>query len=129
VTVHIGIGTDIVAQHPEFDAAKAAAASHVDFRLLCAVCGEIDRGGAVANIGSAVILPEVFLKALTVARNLRRGKSRLVTANFDMIAQYRPIENVVRRPTFNVGKGFDFVGHHEIMVPLLAWGLKLEFGK
>jgi len=127
VTVHIGVGTDIVAQHPEYNAAQAASASHFDFRLLCAICESINRGGAVANIGSAVILPEVFLKALTVARNISGGKSRLVTANFDMITHYRPMENVVRRPTFKTGKGFNFVGHHEIMVPLLAWGLKLKF--
>jgi hypothetical protein len=127
VTVHIGVGSDIVAQHPSFDAAKAGAASHLDFRLLCAVCAAVDRGGVVANIGSAVILPEVFLKALTVARNMKRGKSRLTTANFDMIMHYRPSENVVNRPTFKVGKGFNFVGHHEIMIPLLAWGLKLKF--
>jgi hypothetical protein len=126
VTVHIGVGSDIVAQHPDYNAAQAAAASHVDFRLLCAVCASIDRGGAVANIGSAVILPEVFLKALTVARNLHGGKSRLTTANFDMIMHYRPTENVVNRPTFKVGKGFNFVGHHEIMIPLLAWGLKTK---
>jgi len=127
VTVHIGVGTDIVCQHPEYNAARAAAASYLDFRILCSLCGSIDRGGVVANIGSAVILPEVFLKALTVARNINRGKSRLVTANFDMITHYRPTENVVKRPTFKAGKGFNFVGHHEIMVPLLAWGLKLKF--
>ena len=127
VTVHVGIGTDIVAQHPEFDAAVTAAASHLDFRLLCSLCADIDRGGALANIGSAVILPEVFLKALTVARNIHRHKSRLTTANFDMILQYRPLQNVVSRPTVGVGKGFNFVGHHEIMIPLLAWGLRLGF--
>ena len=127
VTVHLGIGTDIVAQHPEYDAARAATASHHDFRLLCSLCTLIDRGGVVANIGSAVILPEVFLKALTVARNIGRGKSRLVTANFDMITHYRPMENVVKRPTFKAGRGFNFIGHHEIMVPLLAWGLRREY--
>jgi hypothetical protein len=127
VTVHIGVGTDIVCQHPEYNAARAATASYLDFRILCSLCRTIDRGGVVANIGSAVILPEVFLKALTVARNVSRGKSRLVTANFDMITHYRPTENVVKRPTFKAGKGFNFVGHHEIMVPLLAWGLKLKF--
>jgi len=123
-TVHVGIGTDIVAQHPNFDGAAVGAASHLDFRILCTVCGEIDSGGAIANIGSAVILPEVFLKALTVARNLRGGAGRLVTANFDMIAHYRPAVNVVNRPTALAGKGFNFVGHHEVMIPLLAWGLR-----
>jgi hypothetical protein len=123
-TIHVGIGTDIVAQHPTFDAAKVGSASHRDFRILCSVCADIDRGGVLANIGSAVILPEVFLKALTVARNLNQGESRLTTANFDMIEHYRPRVNVVIRPTYKAGKGFSFVGHHEIMVPLLAWGLK-----
>lgn len=127
VTVHIGVGTDIVCQHPEYNAARAAAASYLDFRILCSLCRSIDRGGVVANIGSAVILPEVFLKALTVARNMNKGKSRLTAANFDMITHYRPMENVVNRPTFKAGKGFNFIGHHEIMIPLLAWGLKLKF--
>ncbi len=128
-TVHAGIGTDIVTQHPEFDPAAVGSASHIDFRLLSAVCAAIDRGGVVANIGSAVILPEVFLKALTVARNLNPGKSRLTTANFDMIVHYRPTENVVSRPTHGSGRGFTFVGHHEIMIPLLAWGLRARFEK
>jgi len=124
ITVHAGIGTDIVAQHPNFNAAETASASHLDFRLLCAICQKIDRGGVIANVGSAVILPEVFLKALTVARNISKGKSRITTANFDMVSHYRPLVNVVSRPTLNVGKGFNFVGHHEIVIPLLAWGLK-----
>jgi len=123
-TVHAAIGTDTVAQHPTFDGAKVGEASYVDFRILVSICKGIDRGGVVANIGSAVLLPEVFLKALTVARNLCKGKSKLTTANFDMIMHYRPMVNVVTRPTKNAGKGFSFVGHHEIMIPLLAWGLK-----
>jgi hypothetical protein len=124
VTVHVGIGTDIINQHPDYDPEKTAAASYRDFRLLCSVCEQIDRGGVLANIGSAVILPEVFLKALTVARNVRPGASKLTTANFDMIEHYRPNANVVTRPTRGVGRGFNFVGHHEIMIPLLCWGLK-----
>ena len=123
-TVHIGIGTDIVCQHPEYDGALAGEASYRDFRLLAAVCADLDRGGVLANIGSAVMLPEVFLKALTVSRNLKKGRSRLVTANFDMIEHYRPRVNVVTRPTFGAGVGYGFVGHHEIMIPLLAWALK-----
>ncbi len=129
VTIHIGIGTDIVNQHPVYDAQAAASASYRDFRLLCSLCSLIDRGGVVANIGSAVILPEVFLKALTVARNLHKGKSHLTTANFDMIEHYRPTVNVVNRPTFKAGRGFSFVGHHELMVPLLAWGLKARLAR
>lgn len=129
VTVHVGIGTDIVSQHPEFDAAATAAASHRDFRLLASICADLDRGGVVANIGSAVMLPEVFLKALTVARNLNQGKHRLTTANFDMVEHYRPRVNVVTRPTLGIGKGYSFVGHHEIMIPLLAWGLKQKVAR
>ncbi len=123
-TVHIGIGTDIISQHPAFNAAQLGEASHTDFRILSRICADINNGGVVANVGSAVILPEVFLKALTVARNLNPGRNRLTTANFDMIMHYRPKVNVVDRPTRGAGKGFNFVGHHEIMIPLLAWGLK-----
>lgn len=124
VTVHVGIGTDIVCQHPEFDGAAVGAASHRDFRVLASICESIDRGGVVANIGSTVLLPEVFLKALTVARNLKKQTSRLTTANFDMIEHYRPRVNIVTRPTCDSGNGYSFIGHHEIMIPLLACGLK-----
>ncbi|MFH1686065.1 MAG: hypothetical protein ABIE70_00920 [bacterium] len=128
-TIHVAIGTDIVAQHPCYDGGKVGAASFLDFRILCSICAEIDRGGTVANIGSAVILPEVFLKALTVARNLNPGRSQLTTANFDMIAQYRPAVNVVSRPTHGAGQGYNFAGHHEVMIPLLAWGLRRALGR
>lgn len=124
VTVHLAIGTDIVQQMPMFKAGDCAEASYRDFKNLAGILGEADRGGVVANIGSAVLLPEVFLKALTIARNLKRRARKINTANFDMIHQYRPMTNVVHRPTMNAGKGFNFTGHHEIMVPLLAWGLK-----
>ncbi|SYZ73108.1 conserved hypothetical protein [Candidatus Zixiibacteriota bacterium] len=127
-TVHIVIGTDIVHQQPTFKAGKAAEASYRDFKILSHLLVAADRGGVVANIGSAVILPEVFLKALTVARNLHKHPCCLTTANFDMINQYRPTMNVVRRPTESGGKGFNFIGHHEIMIPLLAWGLKEYIG-
>jgi hypothetical protein len=127
-TVHIVIGADIVQQHPVFSPGTAAEASYRDFKILSQLLTEADRGGVVANIGSAVILPEVFLKALTVARNLHKHPSRLTTANFDMINHYRPAENVVKRPTESGGKGFSFTGHHEIMIPLLAWGLKEYIG-
>lgn len=126
VTVHVGIGTDTIAQHPEYDAAAMAAASHRDFRILADICRDLDNGGVVANIGSAVLLPEVFLKALTVARNLSSPNHMLVSANFDMITHYRPMENVVRRPTAEGGDGYNFVGHHEILLPLLAWALKAK---
>lgn len=128
-TIHVAIGSDIVAQHESFPAALAGERSHYDFRLLADILQKADRGGVVANIGSVAILPEVFLKALTVARNLRKvsGKKpsgKIITANFDMISHYRPYMNVVHRPTAGTGHGFEFIGHHEIMLPLLAWGLK-----
>ncbi len=130
-TIHVGIGTDIVAQHPSFSGALAGESSHHDFRLLATVAQSADRGGVFVNIGSTSLLPEVFLKALTVARNIERSSKggskntgKIVTANFDMIRSYRPTQNVVQRPTQKTGAGFEFIGHHEIMVPLLAWGLK-----
>lgn len=123
-TVHLVVGTDIVHQHDNFKAGPAAEASFRDFKILANFLIDADRGGVVANIGSAVVLPEVFLKALTVARNLKKQKCDITTANFDMISHYRPLMNVVRRPTSNGGRGFNFIGHHEIMIPLLAWGLK-----
>jgi hypothetical protein len=124
-TIHVGIGTDIVAQHPSFSGALAGESSHRDFRLLATVAQNADRGGVFVNIGSTSLLPEVFLKALTVARNISRSNTRkIITANFDMIRSYRPSQNVVQRPTQKTGAGFEFIGHHEITIPLLAWGLK-----
>lgn len=127
-TIHIGIGSDIVAQHPAFSGALAGELSHFDFRRLATVLAEADKGGVVCNIGSAAVLPEVFLKALTVARNLAGKKvsslGKIITANFDMQNHYRPHTNVVTRPTQQTGRGFEFFGHHEIMLPLLAWTLK-----
>ncbi len=123
-TIHLAIGTDIVQQLNNFNAANAAEASYRDFKVLAHLMGKIDDGGVVANIGSAVILPEVFLKALTVARNIGTHKSNITTANFDMINQYRPKMNVVNRPVTGKSRGFNFIGHHEIMIPLLAWGIK-----
>ncbi len=123
-TVHLVIGTDIVHQQKSFRAAPAAEASFRDFKILANVLSKVDRGGVAANIGSAVIMPEVFLKALTVARNLKKQKCNITTANFDMINHYRPLKNVVQRPTVAGGRGYNFIGHHEIMIPLLAWGIK-----
>ena len=128
-TVHIAIGTDIVAQQNSFCPGLTAEASYRDFKVLSNILIQADKGGVVANVGSAVILPEVFLKALTVARNLVKQKSNITTANFDMIDHYRPMVNVVKRPTEKGGRGFSFIGHHEIMLPLLAWGLKSYMGK
>ncbi len=120
VTVHVGIGTDIVHQQPNADGAAIGARSLRDFRILAQVITHLNDGGVVLNFGSTVILPEVFLKALTVARNLKPDLSGFVTANFDMIQHYRPWVNVVLRPTAKGGKGFQFTGHHELLLPLLA---------
>ena len=117
------IGAEIVAQHPEYDAALVGAAAHLDFRILAAQCARLNNGGVVLHFGSAVILPEVFLKALSVARNQRRVEN-FTTANFDMIQHYRPNVNIVSRPTQSSGRGFTFTGHHELMLPLLAWSIK-----
>jgi hypothetical protein len=131
--VHVAFGTDIVHQHPSFDPALTGKATHVDFRILADQISRLNDGGVVLHFGSAVVLPEVFLKALSVARNVKgihpEGKSRgkirnFTTANFDMIQHYRPNVNVVLRPTRTSGWGFSFTGHHEIMIPLLAWALK-----
>jgi len=124
VTVHVAIGADIVHQHPDLPAAALGEATWRDFRILAATLAAMDRGGVVINLGSAVLLPEVFLKALTVVRNLGHGALDIVTANFDMLRHYRPQVNVVDRPTRHGGRGFSFTGHHEIMVPLLHAGLR-----
>jgi hypothetical protein len=120
VTVHAALGTDIVHQHPSADGAAIGEASLRDFRIFTSLVSGLHDGGVVLLFGSAVILPEVFLKALTVARNVRKRVSRFTTANFDMIRQYRPGANVVERPTRDGGVGYHFTGHHEIMLPLLA---------
>lgn len=120
VCVHVAIGTDIIHQHPTFNAALTGEGSQRDFYLFAEnICG-LDNGGVVLNFGSAVILPEVFLKALNLARNLGNKVKDFTTANFDMIHHYRPFQNVVSRPIASGGKGYYIVGHHEIMLPLLA---------
>ncbi|HKP85924.1 MAG TPA: hypothetical protein VJZ26_07510 [Blastocatellia bacterium] len=120
VTVHTAIGTDILDIHPSADGASTGQTSHHDFRLLCSVVRELDGGGVYLNLGSAVVLPEVFLKTVTVIRNLGFDLGDFSTANFDFIQHYRPLTNVVRRPVAETGRGFSFTGHHEIMIPLLA---------
>ncbi len=122
--IFMAVDTDIVCQHPGYDPAAVAEASHRDFKILAHQLSFAEDGGVCLNIGSAVILPEVFLKALTVARNIYSRPYRITTANFDMINHYRPLTNVVHRPTMHGGKGYNFTGHHELMIPLLAWGLK-----
>ena len=120
ITVHVAIGTDIIHQHPSANGAAIGAASFTDFQLLTTLVTDLEGGGVVLNLGSAVILPEVFLKALTIARNLGHTVSHFTAANFDMNQQYRPVENVVKRPTEMGGKGYTFTGHHELMIPLLV---------
>ncbi len=124
VTVHAAIGTDINHQQPTMNGAATGELSFRDFKVLITSVSGLTGGGVVLNIGSAVILPEVFLKALTVARNLGNKAKGFSTANFDMIRQYRPTVNVVERPTRGSGRGYSFTGHHEIMVPLLAAMIK-----
>ena len=119
-TVHIAIGTDIIHQHPSFDGASAGEASLKDFHNLIEEISGLGDGGVVMNIGSSVILPEVFLKAVNIARNLGYKVKDFTAANFDMIQHYRPYQNVVTRPVKSGGKGYTIIGHHEIMLPLLA---------
>ena len=119
-TIHVALGTDIVHMHPACDGAAVGQASHRDFRLLTAVVADLGDGGVYLNLGSAVLLPEVFLKALTLARNLGSRVQDFVTVNLDFIQHYRPTQNVVRRPVARGGRGYALTGHHELMVPLLA---------
>jgi hypothetical protein len=121
VTAHITIGTDIIHIHPQADGAAIGAATYRDFLLFTSLVKDLDGGGVYLNIGSAVTMPEVFLKAVTVVRNLGHSLKDFTTANFDFIQHYRPLTNVVRRPVANgAGRGYSIIGHHEIMIPLLA---------
>lgn len=123
-TIHAALGAEIIHQHPSANGAAIGDTSHRDFRRLAAEINTLHDGGVVLNVGSAVIMPEVFLKALTVARNLNGGEpTDFVTCDLDMQRHYRPRMNVVRRPTQHSGKGYEITGHHEIMVPLLAWAI------
>jgi len=129
VTVHVAIGTDIIHQHPEADGAVIGAATFTDFRLFTTVVSELGDGGVYLNVGSAVIMPEVFLKALSIAQNLGHHVDHFTTANFDMQQHYRPLQNVVRRPTSGRSRGYTVTGHHEILIPLLAAGIMDRLGK
>jgi len=120
VTVHIALGTDITHQSPYADGKAIGDCSMRDFRIFCEQVKNLNNGGVFINMGSAVIIPEVFLKALTVARNVYGTIQDFTTAVFDMNQQYRELENVVRRPVEKGGKGYYFIGHHEIMIPLLV---------
>ncbi|MBN2453038.1 MAG: hypothetical protein JXB40_02085 [Candidatus Omnitrophica bacterium] len=118
VTAHVAIGTDIIHQHPSANGAAIGEGSLLDFKNFIYSVSRLE-AGVLINLGSAVILPEVFLKAITVARNLGHKVDTLTTANFDMISQYRPHQNILSRPTSKGGKGINIIGHHEIMIPLL----------
>ncbi|TWJ19298.1 hypothetical protein [Geobacter argillaceus] len=123
VTVHVALGTDIIHQHPEADGAVIGQATFTDFRILTSIVSELGDGGVYLNLGSAVLLPEVFLKALSIAQNLGHHVDHFTTANFDMQQHYRPLQNVVKRPTSGKSRGYTVTGHHEIMIPLLAAGI------
>jgi hypothetical protein len=122
-TVHVAVGTDIVHMHPACDPGALGRATHLDFRLFAAQVARLGGGGVYLNVGSAVMLPEVFLKAVTLARNLGYELADFATANLDFIQSYLPNTNVVERPTRGVGRGYSLTGHHEILVPLLAAAL------
>jgi len=121
VTAHVTLGTDIIHIHPHADGAAIGAATYRDFKLFTSIVKDLDGGGVYLNLGSAVTLPEIFLKAVTVVRNLGHSLTDFTTANFDFIQHYRPQTNVVRRPVADgAGKGHSITGHHELMIPLLA---------
>jgi hypothetical protein len=119
VTVHVAIGTDIIHMHPSFDGKATGAAAQNDFLAFCSLVSELE-GGVYINLGSAVLLPEIFLKAVTLCRNLGNSLQHFTTVNMDFVQHYRPNTNVVRRPTQSGGRGYAITGHHEIMFPLLA---------
>src|SRR5579871_3806247 len=124
VTVHVAIGTDTPHMHPAADAAAIGSASHRDFRLLCSLVAQMHDGGVYLNVGSAVVLPEVFLKAVSAVRNLGHPLAAFTTVNLDFLQHYRPRMNVVQRPhAASGGKGYALTGHHEVMLPLLAAAL------
>jgi hypothetical protein len=129
VTVHAAIGAEIIHQHPRADGAALGDTSHRDFRRLAGSLPALHEGGVVMNWGSAVVMPEVFLKALTIARNLEGGRpAAFLAADFDMVRHYRPRMNVVQRPTMGGGTGILLTGHHEILIPLLAWAVLEQLG-
>jgi hypothetical protein len=136
VTVHLAIGADIPHMHPAADGAALGAATYHDFRLFCALVKSMQPGGVYLNWGSAVLLPEIFLKAVAVVRNLGVPLRPITTANFDFIQHYRPLQNVVKRPTLPIGKergveskGYALTGHHELLMPLVAAALASDWPK
>jgi hypothetical protein len=129
VTVHVAIGTDIIHTHPQASGEALGKTTYHDFRLFCSMTKELDGGGVYLNVGSAVVLPEVFLKAVSVVRNLGHRLEEFTTANLDFIQHYRPTQNVLKRPTQNSGQSVALTGHHEIMIPLIAAALKGSLDK
>jgi hypothetical protein len=127
VTVHVAIGTDIIHMHPSFDGRATGAAAQRDFEKFCELVSGLE-GGVYVNLGSAVLLPEIFLKAVTLVRNLGHDLRHFTTVNMDFIQHYRPNANVVRRPTQGGGRGYALTGHHEIMLPLLAAAIIEQMG-
>jgi hypothetical protein len=127
VTVHVAIGTDIIHMHPAFDPARTGTATHHDFRLFAGIVSTLEQG-VYLNVGSAVILPEIFLKATTLVRNLGHNLADFTTVNLDFIRHYRPLTNVINRPTAKGGRGINLVGHHEILLPLIAAGIIEQIG-
>ncbi len=119
LTVHVAVGTDIIHLHPSVNPEALGATTHLDFRLFAALVSDLSEG-VYLNLGSAVIMPEVFLKAVTLARNLGHEVAPLTTVNLDFVQHYRPLTNVVRRPTAGTGRGYALTGHHELLLPLLA---------
>lgn len=128
VTVHVAIGTDIIHSHPVASGRALGETTYRDFRLFCSMTKDLDGGGVYINVGSAVVLPEVFLKAVSVVRNLGHSLEEFTTANLDFIQHYRPTQNVLKRPTQNSGQCVALTGHHEIMLPLIAAALKGSIG-
>jgi hypothetical protein len=129
VSVHVAIGAEITHHHPRFDGAALGAASHRDFRILAASLRELHGGGLVANLGSAVVLPEVFVKALNVARHLWPPLKDFTAVNVDMTRHYRPEMNVVGRPVLAGGRGYHLTGHHEILIPILYYALRARLDR
>lgn len=123
LTIHVAIGTDIIHMHPSVNGAALGETAHRDFLRFCSIISRLE-GGVYINVGSAVILPEVFLKALTLARNLGYPLKRITTVDMDFIRQYRSSQNVVKRPAMEGGRGYQLVGHHELLIPIIAAALK-----
>ncbi len=123
LTVHVSIGSDIVHMHPSADGAAIGSASMRDFRILTEAMTTLGQGGVLMNVGSAVVLPEVLLKAMAVLVNLNRSLAGVTAVNLDFMQQYRSNQQVVTRIAEVGGEGFSITGHHEIMIPLIAAGV------